>query len=227
MFRTTCTRWISGALLMVASAANPQVQTQTQRLSVDGHSGDVAIVRQNGHVFVDIEDLARVTGGSITSENDRIIFTLPRESSEQSEPTPSGFSPEFRKAAIEAMASMREWAGIAMITVQNGYPVENNMAGNTMVALQDHAAERIALASVAASTESDKQGLELLRTEFDNAKAWSDRFIQARSSLSAANMTMTEGSFKDDEDAQKIIRCGRFLAQMFAGDKFQDDVACH
>ncbi len=39
-------------------------------------------------------------------------------------------------------------------------------------------------------------------------------------------MTMSERGLKDDEEAQKILRCGQFLAQMFAGGTFQDDVAC-
>jgi hypothetical protein len=37
----------------------------------------------------------------------------------------------------------------------------------------------------------------------------------------------SEDPLKDDQDAQKIIRCGQFLAQMFAGGTFQDDAACH
>jgi hypothetical protein len=40
-------------------------------------------------------------------------------------------------------------------------------------------------------------------------------------------LTTSEHPLKDDDDAQKIIRCGQFLAQMFAGGTFQDDAACH
>ena len=131
------------------------------------------------------------------------------------------------RAAIEAMASIREWGGMLMITVQNGYPVGNNMAGNTITAYQNRAADSVALAAAAASTESDTRGLGLLRNEFNNAQAWSDRFIEARTSLSAANLTNSEGAFNNDEEAQKIVHCGQFLAQMFAGGTFQDDAACH
>jgi hypothetical protein len=41
----------------------------------------------------------------------------------------------------------------------------------------------VALASAAASTESDYRGLELLRNEFNNIKAWADSFVQARDSV--------------------------------------------
>ncbi len=70
-------------------------------------------------------------------------------------------------------------------------------------------------------------GLELLKNEFDNGQAWSDKFIRARSTLSAANMTITEHAFENDEEAQKIIRCGQFLVQMFASGSFQDNASCH
>ncbi len=72
------------------------------------------------------------------------------------------------------------------------------------------AADSVAPASAAASTESDYCGLELLRNEFNNIKAWADRFVQARNSLSAANLTISESAFKDDQEAQKIVRCGQF-----------------
>jgi hypothetical protein len=45
--------------------------------------------------------------------------------------------------------------------------------------------------------------------------------------MSAANLTVSEGALNNDEDAQKILRCGQFLAQMFASGTFQDDAVCH
>ena len=101
------------------------------------------------------------------------------------------------------------------------------MAGNTIVELQNRAADGVALASSAASTEADSRGIELLRNEFNNAQAWADRYVTARNSLSAANLTVSESPLKEDEEAEKIVRCGQFLAQMFASGTFQDDAACH
>jgi hypothetical protein len=83
------------------------------------------------------------------------------------------------------------------------------------------------LASAAASSASDSRGLELLENEFKHVQDWSDKFVKARESMSAANLTMSEGALKNDEEAQRIIRCGQFLAQMFASGAFEDDVACH
>ena len=65
-------------------------------------------------VFVDAQDLARITKGSLSFEEDRIILTLPGPggSSSSGDATKSGFSPPFMRAAIEAMASIREWGGM-------------------------------------------------------------------------------------------------------------------
>jgi hypothetical protein len=221
---------IAGALLMMVTAASAQTQRQGEAFSIQGYPGQTNATRLQERLLVDVQDLAQITNGSLSFTKDRITLTLPR--CEASEPTVddasrAGFSRAFMKAAIEAMAAIREWGGMLMITVQNGYPVGNNMAGNTIMAYQGRAADSVALASSAASNDSDYRGVELLRNEFNNVQSWADRFAKARSSMSAANITMSENALNDDEEAQKIIRCGQFLAQMFAGGSFQDDGTCH
>ena len=221
---------IVGAILMSALMAPAQTQAPRETLSVQGYQGQVPVVRNHGRMFVDVEDLARITKGSLTFEEGRITLTL--ASSDASDPThdnatKSGFSPAFIRAAIEAMASIREWGGMLQVIVQNGYPVGKAMAGNTVRAYQGRAADSVGLASAAASTDDDHRGLELLRNEFDNVQVWAESFVDARNSLSAADLSTSENPLKDDQDAQKIIHCGQFLAQMFAGGAFQDDAACH
>jgi hypothetical protein len=205
---------IIGAMLMSALMLPAQTQVQRGTLSVQGYQGQATVIRNRGREFVDLEELARITKGSLSFEEDRIILALaPRDASEPARDTTikSGFSLAFMKAAIETMASIREWGGMLQVIVQNGYPVGKAMAGNT----------------IRASTDDDHRGLELLRNEFNNVQAWTESFVDARNSLSAANLSTSENPLKDDQDAQKIIRCGQFLAQMFAGRIFQDDAACH
>jgi hypothetical protein len=218
-----------GALLLMAAIALGQSQHDTEALSVQGYQGQASVIRYQGHVFVDAQELAQITNGSLSFEKNTIILTLPGpdDSSSSDDAHTSGFSRPFMKAAIEAMASIRGWGGMLMVTVENGYPVGNTMAGNTIVGYQDRAADNVALASAAASTASDSRGLALLQNEFSNVQAWSDKFVEARRSMSAANLTVSEGALNNDEDAQKILRCGQFLAQMFAGGTFQDDAVCH
>ena len=221
---------ILGALLMSAVMVLAQTEAQRETLSVQGYQGHARVIRDRGRVFVDAEELARITKGSLSFEEDRIILRLiPSDASEPTRDTAekSGFSPAFRGAAIEAMASIREWGGMLQVIVENGYPVGKAMAGNTIRAYQGRAADRLALASAAASTDDDHRGLESLGNEFNSLQAWAQRFVDARNSLNAADLSTSENPLKDDEDAQKIIRCGQFLAQMFAGGIVQDDAACH
>lgn len=217
------------ALLMLMGMAQAQAPRKTDALSVQGYPGQANVVQLQDRPFVDVQDLARITNGSLSFDGHRVVLTLPGcEASKHTggDAGASDFSRDFMKAAIEAMASIREWGGMLMVTMQNGYPVGNSMAGNTIMAYQGRAADSVALASSAASTNSDQRGLELLRNEFNNVQTWADNFVQARSSMSAANLTMSENALKD-QDVQKLVRCGQFLAQMFASGTFQDEAACY
>jgi hypothetical protein len=222
--------WIVLAVLTTVFMTSAQTQRQGETLSVQGYPGQASVLRSQGRVLVDVQDLARITNGSLSFKQNRIILSLPLSDASQpaaNDDARGGFSPAFRRAAIEAMASIREWGGMLQVIVQNGYPIGKAMAGNTIRAYQGRAADSIALAAAAASTDSDNRGLELLRNEFNNIQAWSESFVNARNSLSAADMSVSENPLNNDPDAQKIIRCGQFLAQMFGGGTFQDDVACH
>ncbi len=214
-------------LLIMAAAATAQTQRQPLTFSVQGCAGEAAVVQLQGRWLVDVQDLARITNGSLNFERDRIALALPHcDGPKPATDEKSGFSRPFMRAAIESMASIREWGGMLMITVQNGYPVGNTMAGNTIAAFQGRAADTVAFASSAATTEADYRGLELLKNELNSVQAWSDSFVKARNSMSAANLTMSENALKDDPEVQKMIGCGQFLARMFAGGSFQDDAAC-
>ena len=221
---------IGGAALLLVVVAMAQTQNQRDVLSVQGYEGQADVIRNQGRVFVDALALARITKGSLNFEEGRIVLTLPGTDASESagqDREESAFSHPFMKAAIEAMASIREWGGTLLATVQNGYPVTKTAAGYSITAYQGRAADSIALASSAASTDSDRQGLELLKNEFNNLQVWSDAFVRDRASLSAAELTTSENALKDNQDAQKLVHCGQFLAQMFASGTFQDDAACH
>jgi len=218
-----------GAVLLMVAMTTAQSQREREALSVQGYPGQASVIRYQGRVFVDAQALAQITNGSLSFEKNRVILTLPGPdgSSSSGDAHTSGFSRPFVKAAIEAMASIREWGGTLQAVVQNGYPVGNTTAGNTIMAFEGRAADSVALASAAASTDSDYRGLELLKNEFNNVQAWADGYVKARISLSAADLSMSESQLNNDYDAQKIIHCGQFLAQMFASGNFQDEAVCH
>ena len=226
--KTTRPVLLASVLVMLAAMANAQTEKRTEALSVGDRSAPVTVLRSQGRTFVDIQELAKATGGSVAFEKDRIVLVLPRgeDATVAEEDAASRFSPAFRSSAIEAMASIREWGGMLMTIVRNGYPVGNNLAGNTLSAYEAHASDAIALASAAASTDSDNRGLELLKSEYTKVQQWSDRYVEARISLNAAYLSTSENAINDDADAQHALRCGQFLEHMFANGAIQDNTAC-
>jgi hypothetical protein len=216
-------------LLVLVVTAPAQTRREREVLSIEGYPGEATVIQFQNRAYVDVQDLARITNGSLRFDGERIILALPvgQPSGLAGATDRQSFSRPFMSAAIEAMASVREWGGTLLVSIQNGYPVGNTMAGNTIVAYQGRAADSVALASAAASTDSDRRGLALLRNELDNAQSWADRVMKARSSMSAANLSMSEHALANDEEFQKLVHCGQFLAQMFAGGTFQDDASCH
>lgn len=217
------------AILAALLISRAQTQPQPEELLIQGYSGQATIVRSQGHALVDVQDLARITNGSLSFERNRTTLTIPPSNAAEQpdrDSGESGFSPGFRKAAIEAMASMREWGGMLKVIVENGYPVGRAMAGNTIRAYEGRAGDSVALAEAAASKDDDYRGLELLRSEFNGIEAWANHFVDARNSLNAAELSTSEDPLKNDQEAQKILDCGQFLAKMFASGTFQDDARC-
>jgi hypothetical protein len=213
-------------LLVMVVTAWAQGGPQRLTLSISGFAGDVPLVRSQGRLLVDVQDVARLTNGSIRYEGGGAVLTLPCcGNSPAAADDKSHFSPGFTRASIEAMGSIREWGGMLMITVRNGYPVAG-MAGETILAYQGRAADNVGLAAAAASTDTDRRGLELLRDEFNNVQAWSDEFIKSRSSMNAANLTTSPAGPMGDPEVGKLVECGQTLSRMFAAGRLDPDVVC-
>ena len=85
------------------------------------------------------------------------------------------------------------------------------------------AATSLGLASVAASTDSDRSAFQLLSNEFDNMKALSVQLLAERKSM----QHVSPEHLKDDPLNQKILTCARSLAAMAVGGQFVDDISCH
>jgi hypothetical protein len=216
--------------MLLAEMTAAQSQNQGLTVSVQGCTAEMPVLQMKGRTLVDLQNLAQVTNGSLSFDKGRMILRI--SGCDASDPAGDDrgkfrFSAVFTKAGIEAMASIREWGGMLMITVQNGYPIGNTMAGNTLMAYQGRAADTVALASSAAANDSDSRGLELLKNEFNNVQTWAEAFIKARNALNATDLTVSETAVTNDPEIQKLVHCGQFLAQMFADGAFRDDAACH
>jgi hypothetical protein len=58
-----------GAVLMMVVMAMAETQRQREVLSVQGYPGQANVLRSQGHLFVDVQDLARITNGSLSFES--------------------------------------------------------------------------------------------------------------------------------------------------------------
>ena len=215
-------------LFLVEFAASQAVQ-QSRTLIINGQSGQVSVLQMNGRSFVDLEALAQLANGTLGFRGDQIVLSLPSSAANvpakapsASQPSNSAFSKDFMTAGIETMSVIREWRSALANAIQNGYPV----SANWVESYRGKAAQSLRLASVAASTDSDQQALQLLTNELDNMQKWSDKILKARKDMNAAKY-MDPDALNNDPLFQKILNCAHSLAAMSASGQFQDDGSCH
>jgi hypothetical protein len=209
-------------LLIIPAFFLAQAAQNSRTLVINGHPGEVAVMERDSHAYVEIEALARLTNGSLSFNGNQIMLTLlapDTPAPATTPPPPSGFTKDFIRAGIEEMAVIREWRSALKNAVQRGYPVTEDWIDG----YQARAEQSLRLVSLAATTEFDKNAVQLLRNEFNNMKILSDRFVQANKSRTY----VSPESLNNDPLDQKILNCARSLAAMAASGQFADDGSCH
>ncbi len=214
------------ALLVVPGLAWSQAVQQNSTLIISGQPGQISVVQINAKSYVDIEALARLANGSLSFKGNQTTLTLPGFAANTpatapaaSQPASPGFSKEFMKAGIEEMSVIREWRSALLNAVQNGYPVTDGLVAG----YRGQAATNLRLASVAASTDSDRNAFQLLSNEFDNMQKLSNKVLAARKNMNY----LSPDALKGDPLDQQILTCARSLAAMASSGQFQDDGSCH
>jgi hypothetical protein len=212
-------RWLTVVgLLVVHGAAWSQAGQAPETLVVSGHSGQAPVIRINGGSYVAVDALARLLSGSLAYQGDQVVLTVPAGGTVLPGVQPA-FSKDFLKAGIETMSEIREWRSALLNAVENGYPVMSAWIGD----YRTQAAKNLRLASVAATTHSDRNALQLLSKEFDHMQELANKFLAARKNL---NFIARDSMTKDPLD-QKILNCARSLAAMAASGEFRDDGSCN
>jgi hypothetical protein len=213
------------ALLIVPAPALSQTVQQSRKLIVNGQSGQVKVMEIDGLSYVDLESLARIGNGTLDFKGNNITLTLPGSAAgtasaaaPSSPPANSGFSKEFLRASIEEMAVIREWRSALVISIENNYPIQDNWVER----YRAQASSSLGLASVAASTDSDRSAFQLLNNEFDNMKTLSAKLLDELKTHS-----VSPGDLNSDPLNQNILTCARSLASMAVGGQFMDDSSCH
>jgi hypothetical protein len=211
---------VVAVLPVMASSQGPD-----QTLVVTGHAGSLPLTLINGRNYVDIEALARLANVSLTFDGNQFTLTLPvaggnaRSEAGQS-PTPStGFSPEFLRAAIEAMSTVREWHSALASAIENQFP----MAKGGLASYQAQARMNLRLAKTAATSDADKSAMQLMTNAFEKMNQLNDKYVRSRADMNY----IAPDALKNDPLDQSLIVCGKSLGAMAASGQFTDDGSCH
>ncbi len=181
----------------------------------------------NGRSYVDIESLAQATNGVFTVEAHRILLTIPPSDTGNAAGAvpaqpPQGLSRDFAAAAIAELAEMREWRGAIRAMITYGLAVSETWAQS----FQDQVQVGLQQAGVAATTEADRNALQLLRNEAGLLTSWANGVYAARQALNGAT-TVDPNALQNDPALAKIRACGQFLNGMLVTGAFADDPSCH
>jgi hypothetical protein len=190
-------------------------------LVINGQSGQpVPIMQMNGHSYVEMQALARAVQGTLSFRGNHVELTLPGAGTGASTASSNqGFSKGFLRAAIEFMGTLREWHTALASAIQNSFPLGTDWLGQ----YRARASDTLRLASIAASTDADRNAYQLLSNEFQNMSQLSDKYLAQRANLSY----IAPDALENDGLNQRIVACGHALGAMAGSGRFVDDPSCH
>jgi hypothetical protein len=209
--------WIVTAATLPLLAVGLAAQQATS-LVVDGHSGTAKVVQVQGHNFVDVDGLVRITNGTISFKGNAIVLGLPSLSSAPSSEQEKGLSHSFLLAGIEVGARIREWHAALRTAVERGVPLTTGWLNN----YQEQADQSLRLAQVAIQSDADRAAYPLLQAEFGNMKSLQDKYVGMATNL----QYIDPNSLASDPLDQKVVGCGRALTSMASTTQFTGEGAC-
>jgi hypothetical protein len=199
------------------------VAQETSALLIEGQQGQARVIQVQGKNYVEVEGLARITGGSLRSAENQIILTLPggantAPQTEQSARAAVALSRPFLSAGIETMREILEWHAALKTAVERGYPLSDVGFGNFRRQIQSSLKQTEA----AASTDVDQRALSLLSNEFNTMGALTDKYLK----VAASRDYLAPNSLNSDLLDQKLLTCWQSLASMASSNQFVDDGSC-
>ena len=220
-------RFVLYLALVLALSGMLFAQSTSKILVVNGKTAGPGVRQINGRLYVDLETLAQATNAVFTVEPRRVVLTIPPSdagavATDDSAQNSQKLSRDFSSAAIAALSAMREWRVAVRAMILYGLAVSDTW----VQAYHQQTLDALRQAGVAASTEADKNALQLLRNEADMMTAWANQVEAARQELNGAR-TVDPNALKDDPTLAKIQKCNQFLNSMVLSGTFNDDPACH
>lgn len=214
---------LSLAGVLSAQGTAPAQSAPDKLLVLNGKTVETKVRQIDGRSYVDIEALAQATNGAVTVEPNRVVLTIPvGNSSVAPVPPVDGLSRNFASAAIAEVAEMREWRGAIGAMVTYGLAASKSSAQD----YHERVTEGLRQTTLAASTDADKNALQLLKNESDSLTGWANDVLAARQDLNGAK-TLDPNALQNDPVLTKITSCSRFLNAMLISGLFSDDASCH
>ena len=223
MHRNTIRRSVMLVTILLLPALILGAQ-QINSLLINGPRGQAKVIQVQGKNYVEVDEFARVTGGSLRFVGNQIILTLPESGDSsaqmgQSAPGPSpGLSKPFLSAGIETMREILEWHAALKNGIERGYPLSDTWFGNYRRQIQSSLVQTEA----AASTDTDRRAFPLLVNEFNNMGALTDKYLR----ITTNRDYLAPDSLSNDPLEQKLLTCWRSMASMASSNQFVDDGSC-
>jgi hypothetical protein len=199
------------------------VAQETSALLIEGRQGQAKVIRMQGKNYVEVDEFARITGGSLRFVGNQIVLSLPGSDTQaqaaQSEPQPAaGLSKPFLTGGIETMREILEWHAALKNGIERGYPLSDTWFGNYRRQIRSSLAQTQA----AASTDLDQKAFPLLANEFNTMNALTDKYLK----IAGSRDYLAPNSLNSDPLNQKLLACWQSLASMASSNQFVDDGSC-
>ncbi len=200
------------------------VAQETSSLLIEGPRGQSRVIQVQGKNYVEVDELARITGGSLRFARNQIMLTLPGGGDtsahvEQLAPQPgAGFSKPFLTAGIETMKEILEWHAALKTGIERGYPLSDVWFGIYRRQIQSSLKQTEA----AVSTDMDQRALPLLANEFSTMSVLTDKYLK----ITVRRDYLAPDSLNSDTLDQKLLTCWQSLASMASSNQFVDDGSC-
>jgi hypothetical protein len=213
-------------VLLVAILLLPLLVIVAQQTSslIEGPQGHAKVIQVQGKNYVEVDELARITGGSLRFVGNQIILTLPASgdaSLQEAQPAPAppiGYSREFVNAGIETMRETLEWHAALKNAIERGYPLSDEWLGYFKRQIESG----LKHLEAAASTDMDHKAFPLLTNEVNNMSALTDKYLR----IAASRDYLSPDSLTRDPLEQKLLTCWQSLASMASSNQFVDDGSC-
>jgi hypothetical protein len=196
------------------------VAQETSSLLIEGPHGQTRVIQVQGKNYVEVDEFARITGGSLRFVGNQIKLSLPgNDTPVQAAPQPAtGLSKPFLTGGIEAMREILEWHAALKNAIERGYPLSDTWFGNYRRQIRSSLAQTEA----AASTDLDQKAFPLLTNEFNTMDALTDKYLK----ITVSRDYLAPNSLNSDPLDQKLLTCWQSLASMASSNQFVDDGSC-